>query len=284
MRESPVHIIGASGRSGLALYHALRARGVAVTPVVRNRQKWSEPDAIVADLTNPRSMTLALSEATRVVSCAHARHAPAVIAAAPTDATFVFLGSTRKFTQWPDDHGNGVLAGEAAFTASGRFGVMLHPTMIYGAQGENNVQRLAAVLARLPVVPLPKRGASLVQPIHQEDVTRAMLAALDRTWDGPHSLTIAGPAPVSYGQFIQAIAAAAGLRMPRILSFPIAPLIVAAALSRFLPGLPTIQSGEIRRLLEDKAFDIGPMRELLGIEPMSLQAGLARTFRTAHDP
>ena len=160
---------------------------------------------------------------------------------------------------------------------------------IYGKVGYNqwadsNGIRLAAVLARLPVVPLPKRGASLVQPIHQEDVTRAMLAALDRTWDGPYSLTIAGPAPVSYGQFIQAIAAAAGLRMPRILSFPIAPLIVAAALSRFLPGLPTIQSGEIRRLLEDKAFDIAPMRELLGIEPMSLQAGLARTFRTAHDP
>ena len=62
---------------------------------------------------------------------------------------------------------------------------MLHPTMIYGAQGEDNVQRLAALLRRLPLVPLPDGGTALVQPIHQDDVTRAIRAALDREWDGP---------------------------------------------------------------------------------------------------
>ena len=118
-------------------------------------------------------------DATRIVCCAHARHAGAVIDAAPADARLIFLGSTRKFTRWPDAHGNGVLAGEAAFLASGRAGVMLHPTMIYGAQGEDNVQRLAALLRRLPVVPLPGGGKALVQPIHQDDVTRAIRAALD---------------------------------------------------------------------------------------------------------
>ena len=45
--------------------------------------------------------------------------------------------------------GAGVLAGEADFLAAGRPGVMLHPTMIYGAQGEDNVQRLAALLRQL---------------------------------------------------------------------------------------------------------------------------------------
>ena len=71
----------------------------------------------------------------------------------------MLLGSTRKFTRWPDAHGDGVLAGEAACVASGRNGVMLHPTMIYGAQGEDNVQRLAALLRRLPALPLPAAGA-----------------------------------------------------------------------------------------------------------------------------
>ena len=93
-------------------------------------------------------MRTALADATAIVSTVHARHAAAVIAAAPPQARLVFLGSTHKFTRWPDDHGNGVLAGEAAFLASRRHGVMLHPTMIYGAQGEDNVQRLAALLRR----------------------------------------------------------------------------------------------------------------------------------------
>ena len=83
------------------------------------------------------------------------------VAAAEAAERFVFLGSTRTFTRWPDSHGGGVLAGEAAFRASGRPGVMLHPTMIYGAQGEDNVRRLAALLRRLPAVPLPGGGASL---------------------------------------------------------------------------------------------------------------------------
>ena len=126
---------------------------------------------MVADLTDPAALARALEGATHVVSCAHARYTARVIAAAPEAARLVLLGSTRKFTRWPDAHGNGVLAGEAALLASGRSGVMLHPTMIYGAQGEDNVRRLAALMRRLPVLPLPAGGRSLVQPIHQSDVT-----------------------------------------------------------------------------------------------------------------
>ena len=278
-----VHIIGASGRSGTALFQALRAREQSTIPVIRNPAKWTGPGARIADLDDMDEMAEAVRDATVVVCCAHARHAAAVIAAAPPAATLVFLGSTRKFTRWPDEHGNGVLAGEAAFTASGRNGIMLHPTMIYGARGENNVQRLAGVLLRLPFVPLPNGGAAKVQPVHQDDVTLALVAAIDRVWNGPHSLTIAGPVAVSYADFIRAIARAVRMPMPKILSFPAAPLILGAALTRFIPGLPTVLPDEVRRLLEDKDFDIAPMRAMLGFDPIGLEEGLARTFRRPHD-
>ena len=195
-----------------------------------------------------------------------------------TDPRFVFLGSTRKFTRWPDAHGTGVTAGESAFLASGRSGVMLHPTMIYGAAGEDNVQRLAALLRRLPIVPLPGGGRSLVQPIHQDDVTRSIRAALDRDWVGPSSMVIAGPEAVSYADFVRAVAVAARLRRRWILPFPGRLLIALAPLSLGIRGLPNIRPEEVRRLLEDKAFDITEMREVLGIEPVSLGEGLARTF------
>lgn len=273
-------MIGASGRSGSVLCRAL---GGAAVPVVRDAARWNGNGAAplprVADLGDHHGLRVALEDAQAVVSTAHARHAPAVIAAAPPGATLVFLGSTRKFTRWPDDHGNGVLAGEAAFLGSGRAGVMLHPTMIYGAQGENNVQRLAVLLRRLPVLPLPGGGRGLVQPIHQDDVTRCILAALGRAWNGPHTLVIAGPSPVAYADFVRLVAAAAGLRAPRIVPFPEAPLRIAAGLSRWLPLLPTIGAAEIRRLTEDKAFDIAAMRSQLGVEPIPLPKGLAATFQ-----
>jgi uncharacterized protein YbjT (DUF2867 family) len=278
-----VHVIGASGRSGSALCRSLLADGISYVPLVRDSAKWTAMEhgivtPRVADLTDAARLRAALADATRIVSCAHARHTPAVLAAAPAEARLVLLGSTRKFTRWPDAHGNGVLRGEASFLASGRSGVMLHPTMIYGAQGEDNVQRLATLLCRLPFVPLPGGGTAMVQPIHQDDVTRAIRAALDRVWEGAHSLVIAGPAPLPYADFVRAVAAASGQREPRILALPATPLMALAGILRYIPVRPRIDPAEIRRLMEDKSFDVRPMIETLGFTPMPLHEGLARTF------
>ncbi len=292
MTHPPVHVIGASGRSGTALCRALLARGTAVVAVVRSPDRLAQAGLTpgtpglstrTADLASLDTLAAALAGAARVVSLAHARHAGAILAASPGGARHVFLGSTRMHTRWPDAHGQGVRAGEAAFLRSGRDGVMLHPTMIYGAQGEDNVQRLAALLRRLPapggrpLVPLPGGGRALVQPIHQSDVTACVLAALARDWNGPHALTIAGPEAVPYAAFIRLVADAAGLAPPRVVAVPAAPLIAATVLTR-LPFLPRIRAGELRRLLEDKAFDIVPMRAALGVAPIPLERGLAITF------
>ena len=277
-----IHVIGASGRSGLALCRSLLGDAVPFVPVVRSADKWTAGEIRVtpriAELCDASGLAAALADAERIVCCAHARFADAVIAAAPVGARLIFLGSTRKFTRWPDAHARGVLAGEAAFCASQRSGVMLHPTMIYGAQGEDNVQRLAALLRRLPLVPLPGGGTALVQPIHQDDVTSAIRAALEHDWNGPRSLVIAGPTPLPYADFVRTVAAAAGLRRPRIVAVPGGMLTAAIRIARLIPGLPLVQPEEIRRLLEDKAFDSGPMQRVLGIRPMPLGAGLALTF------
>ncbi len=243
-------------------------------PLVRNPASY--PGARIADITDAAALSAALSGATHIISTAHARHAAAIIAAAPPAARLIFLGSTRRFSRWPDAHGDGVREGEAAFLASNRAGVMLHPTMIYGAEGEDNVQRLAALMRRLPVLPLPGAGRALVQPIHQSDVTACVLAALHGTAQG--AITIAGPEALTYAQFCAEVARAAGLKPRPVLPLPAALLIAASPLTS-LSFLPRIRPDEIRRLTEDKAFDIGPMRAALGVTPMPLAEGLRRTFR-----
>jgi nucleoside-diphosphate-sugar epimerase len=277
-----IALVGAAGRSGAALARALAEAGMAFVPVVRDAAKWGAlglPGAArVAELRDAAALRQALAGAERVVSTAHARWTPALLAAAEPAAAFVLMGSTRRFSRWPDAHGDGVRAGEAAFLASGRRGVMLHPTMIYGAEGEDNVRRLAALLARLPVAPLPGGGRALVQPIHQGDVTRALLAALRHEWTAAETIVIAGPAAMPYRDFLRAVAAAAGLRAPPVLPVPALPLRLLAPLTRLVPGLPRIGADEVRRLTEDKAFDIGPMRRILGVEPIPLERGLALTF------
>lgn len=278
----PVHVIGASGRTGQALCQTLIDTGIPVVAVVRDLGKWVATglDGTVrqADVRKAYELRGALADATRIVSCTHARFAPAILDVAPATARMVLLGSTRKFTRWPDDHGNGVLAGEAAFLLSGRSGVMLHPTMIYGAQGEDNVQRLAALLRKVRILPLPGGGRYRVQPIHQSDVTRCIVAALDVTWDKPETMVIAGPAPLPYADFVRTVASAAGVRQPFLLPFPTTPLIWAAGLTRHVKALPTIRPDEIRRLTEDKAFNVSDMKNRLGVVGIPLRDGLAQTF------
>jgi nucleoside-diphosphate-sugar epimerase len=280
-----ISLIGATGRSGQALARALLAEDAAFIPVVRDAAKWAAlglPGAPrIADLADAAALRLALQGAEIVISTAHARHAPAILAAAPADARLVLMGSTRRYSRWADAHGDGVRAGEAAFLASGRAGVMLHPTMVYGAQGEDNVQRLAALLRRLPFAPLPGGGLSLVQPIHQSDVTRALLAAARHDWTGPQAMVIAGPKPMPYRDFLAAVVRAAGLGPRPVLPLPVGLLRALAGLTRLIPGLPSIGADEIRRLTEDKAFDIAPMRDILGVLPIPLEQGLALTFTPA---
>ena len=276
-------IIGASGRTGTVLCRSLAADGVDYVPVVRSNRKWRRTglpgEANAADLERPAALRRALNGAEIVVSCAHARHVPAILDAAPDGVRhFVFMGSTRKFTRWPDAHAEGVLAGEQAFRQSSRYGVMLHPTMIYGAQGEDNVRRLARLLRRLPMVPLPGGGTAAVRPIHQDDVTRSIRAAIDAEWHRPETIVIAGADRVSYADFVRAVARAAGLKPPRILPVSAALLRAVAPLTRVVPGVPTVRGDELRRLGEDKSYGIEAMRRYLGVEPVGLAEGLAKTF------
>ncbi len=81
-----------------------------------------------------------------------------------------------------------------------------------------------------------------------------------------------------YADFVRAIARAASLPPPRIISIPAQLLMALAPLTALVPRVPKIRVAEIRRLLEDKAFPTDEMRRLLGVTPIPLDNGLGRTF------
>ena len=281
-RHSDVAVVGASGRLGRRVVARLAARGLRVAVVGRSAERLASlPSAALprlADCRDAGALGEALAGARRVVSCVHARFAPAILAALPPETERVVLvGSTRRFTRFTDRPAEEVRAAETLLHNAGRAGVILHPTMIYGADGENNVRRVAALVRRFPFIPLPRGGGSLIQPIHVEDVAACIeAAALDAAAPGP-AIVIAGPQAVRLADFVRAVAAAMG-RQVVVLSAPVALLYAAAWIMRLLPGLPRIRGDEIRRLLEDKAFAIDDMRLRLGVEPRPLAVGLAAMF------
>ncbi|MBR0560542.1 SDR family oxidoreductase [Neokomagataea anthophila] len=283
---SLIAVIGANGRSGRSLCNALIAQGYNVRAVLRRIETLPDDlrphlqSVMQADLTDQDTLQTALQGVTLIANTAHASHIPAILQA--STAPIIALGSTRKFTRWPDAHGNGVLAGEAALHDNGRPSLLLHPTMIYGANGENNVQRLTHLIRKLPLVPLPGGGNMRVQPIEQRDVIRCIIAGISLLLNGhittPETLVIAGGTALPYREFVQKISDHAGLKQRPIISVPGSFLAYLAQYTRHIAVIPTIMPEEIRRLLEDKTFDITPMQQRLNITPSSLDDGLRRLF------
>jgi uncharacterized protein YbjT (DUF2867 family) len=276
-----IHVVAATGRIGLALCRTLADDHRPFVPVVRNRAKWRKTGlsaaCLEADLEDPSSLQRALDGASHVVSTAHARFSGCIATAAP-QARFVLLGSTRRYSAIAEAHGEGVREGERAWLASGRNGVILHPTMIYGGPDDDTVQRLAKLLRRSRLLPLPAGGRSLVQPIHRSDVISAILAALAYPWVGAHAMVIAGPKPLAYADFARAIAKQAGYPRPIVLPFPLTAMLALAGCAALLPGWPKVNRNELRRLCENKDFAITDMIDTLGIRPISFSEGLAREF------
>lgn len=275
-----IAVLGAGGRLGAALVAALHRKGLPVR-ALRHRGRASLPDGIdpvQADATDPASLRAALAGVSAVATTIPPGLLPAVLDALPdTCRRLAITGSARRYTRFPDVRSRLVAEAEARFLARGIPGVLLHPTMIYGGAGENNVARVAAYVRRFGVVPLPGGGTALIQPIHADDVVACLVAALTRPLNAPEVVVAPGPSPIAYAGFVRAIASAIGQRV-RILPLPARLLMAAAPLTALLPGLPRIRADEVRRLLEDKAFDPGPLRDRLGIEPIGLAEGLARTF------
>lgn len=191
---------------------------------------------------------------------------------------YIVVGSTRYLTKYQNQAAEDVRRAQEFLMGSDLDWVMLHPTMIYGVTGENNVRRIAALIRRFRFLPLPAGGTSLIQPIHIEDVVKCLISTIEQEALSHRAIHIAGPQPVMYADFVREIAKANRLPVA-IIRTPTSVVSVAALITQMLPWIPTVTLAEVRRLNEDKNVDIGEMRQLLHIEPRQLREGLAETFQ-----
>lgn len=281
MTDSPVTIVGATSKLGQNLMRRLASRGRKVIPLARRLDALApeqRTDARHFDLEQPGSLQNALRDAECVVSCVQAHDGGAVVSALPsTVKRVVLMGSTRIFSRYPSELIEKQKAAVAALARSGAPGVVLHPTMIYGGPTDANVQRIAAYIRKFGAVPLPAGGTALLQPIHSDDMVSCVEAALERDEALGEPIVVAGPQVISYRDLVQAVGRAIG-KSPIVLPVPALVLQAIAALTTIVPGIPTIRIDEVRRLSEDKTFPIDDMRRRLGVEPIDIQTGLARTF------
>ena len=271
-------VLGATGKTGRYLVERLCADGHDVIAVGRSRARLEALGDgcrhAIADFDHPVSVAKALIGARRVVNLVHARHTGILLDCLPTSCErLVLIGSTRRFTTLPDPAADEVRAAETLFLSSGVTGVMLHPSMIYGAPDDRNVNRLLKLVRGARILPLPDGGRNLVQPVFVDDMVAALMAAaVEPAAPGP-SIVVAGPEPITYADMVRTCAQALGRRAVIV---PI-PTAAAAGIVRFAAALGVrlpFDAAELRRAGEDKRFDITDMRRRLGVTPRPFAEGL----------
>jgi nucleoside-diphosphate-sugar epimerase len=275
-------VTGGTGHTGFRLVQRLLERGEEVRLFTR------EPSRMRIDLRrrmqifrgnveNPEDIAEAVAGCQAVMSLTHIRFAPRIIAAMESQGVRrgIFMSSTRRFTQFPEQTARWVIDGESALESSRLDWTIIRPSMIYGGMRDNNMTHLVEVLRRFRIHPMVGGGRMLMQPVFVWDVVQALLAALDNPQTARHAYTIAGPEPVAYREIVKAILR---LMRKRTLLLPI-PISCAKAVARLYGAVsskPRIRLDQIQRLEEDKVFDITDARRDLGFNPIPFEEGIRR--------
>jgi uncharacterized protein YbjT (DUF2867 family) len=261
-------VIGGTGRVGRLVVERLAQQPDRRIVVLGRSEPVARPAGNVAfaRVRSPDDIATAVAEATHVVNCASLVLNDAIYAGRSARLErAVLVGSTHIHTAFADDRARMLRTEEERFRRSGVPGVILHASMIYGG-GDQNISQVARLLMRSPLIPLPHGGRSLIQPIHYVDVAVAIEAALFAPEAVGEPMVIAGPQPLTIRAMVEAVAAGIGRRV-RIVPVPGGLIRATAALTRVLPGLPSILPAQVQRMFEDRAFDISDMRRRLNVAP-----------------
>ncbi|QWG25084.1 hypothetical protein KMZ93_09505 [Bradyrhizobium sediminis] len=243
----------------------LRAAGIPFKRVSRR-------DGTIANLSSGAGVRDALLDADVVVSCAHARYTQSILRNLPSRPTIlVLMGSAWRWSAISNKRADEVRQAEVDFMACHHNGVMLHATMIYGGDQENNIQRLLQTIQRFPALPVPGGGRQIVQPVYIDDVVDCLFAAATTKWKGRHVVGVAGK-PLSW-RMMAKICAKSIDRRCAIVSVPASLLLVAI---RLLNKIRTTQidTGIVQRFSENVDIPLVAMMKMFAVQPREFEAGI----------
>jgi nucleoside-diphosphate-sugar epimerase len=277
-------VTGGTGFLGSALVPLAVAAGHTVVGLARSPRAADTllrlgAAPVTGDLDDPASVGPAFraARADALVNLASLGfgHAPVVVASAEEVGLrrAVFVSTTAIFTRLDARSKQVRVQAEQTVAASGLHWTLLRPTMIYGGPGDRNMARLLPLLRRWPVIPVPGGGRRLQQPVHVEDVARAVLAAVSTPVAVGRTYVIAGPEPLSFAEVIREASGALG-RTPRQLPVPLGPTVRLLRLYERLTPTPRLRAEQLERLAEDKAFSVEAAARDLGYAPRPFSTGI----------
>lgn len=152
--------------------------------------------------------------------------------------------------------------------------IVLQPSLVFGR--ESGSARMFAMLATLPVIPVPAGGGQRIQPVHVDDVAAAVVQVVKRGWFVRSRVALVGPEPLTFREFLAALRSSLGFERARFVSIPRPLVETSAAL-----GIGWLDRDNWSMLERGNVADASAARELLGRSPRSTGEFIPRTEREA---
>lgn len=148
---------------------------------------------------------------------------------------------------------------------------LLRPTLIYGDGADGNLGLVRRMIERLGVVPVAAPGSGLRQPVHEQDVAAALLAAARHPALANRACDLPGPETLTYREMVTRVFAVTG-RKPRVAVLPPRLLRAALVLLRRL-GADGLSPTLVDRMNVDQCFDAAGIWDTLGVVPRPFRPG-----------
>ncbi|HEX3463963.1 MAG TPA: NAD-dependent epimerase/dehydratase family protein [Candidatus Elarobacter sp.] len=246
-------VTGANGYIGSAVVRAARAHGALVHALARRPPEAATPGVrwFSYDLAAPVPDE-ALRGSAAVVHLAVDERGFAAGAGGDvnTDGTarllqaarrlelprFVFVSSQSAATGARSAYARSKRAAEALLSEPGE--IVVRPGMVYGGTPAALYGRLCDLVAKRPVLPVPRPGAP-VQPVHVDDLAEALVRLSLGPDRGRRLYQIGSPAPVAFSAYLRGIARGLGRRLI-VVPVPLGPL--PSLLRRFGGRVPALRA------------------------------------------
>jgi NADH dehydrogenase len=162
---------------------------------------------------------------------------------------------------------------DALVVASGLDATILQPSLQFGP-GDGFFNIIADLVRLSPgVVPIPGRGESRFQPIHNGDVARVIVAAFDDPATIGNTYQLGGPRYWTYREIVGEVLRALGKRRA-LLPMPVPLIGLVAGLAEAVRVPFPVATDQIRQLRLDNIGPLGLIADRFGFEPRPMEGAL----------
>jgi NADH dehydrogenase len=273
-----VLVTGAAGGLGRALIPVLRSRGWNVRALIHRRAVETADEQVAGDLGDAASLARAAAGADAVLHLAartHARRAADYFEAnlegtrrllAAGAPRFVHV-SSRAIGEGGGGYSDSKREAERLVERSAVAWTIVRLPEVYGAGSAEGVDAIIDGARRHGLIPLVGRGEDEVCPVHVDDVTAALAAALEAP--PGRTYTLAGECMTTRAMAEACVDAFGG---GRIMPVPVAVVRAFGIAARFAP-LP-LYPDQLARLRTPKPPPSAEAGPDLGVAPRTLRDGL----------